>query len=237
MPSTRSQWKVLPHQGIEKLEENLWRVQGTVPGMPLQRVMTLARLDDGRIVVHSAIALDESEMGAVEHWGCPSVLVVPNAYHRLDVQAYKARYPELTVLCPRAAFRRVAELVPVDGDFAQFPRQGTVRCGYLEGTGQSEGFLSIRHEAATTLVLNDLVFNMPHLPGLPGLMLRYGTKSTGGPTISRVARWLVVKNRSQLQKHLRRLASTPDLSRIIVSHHEVIDQDAAGVLRRLADGL
>ena len=34
-------WKVLPHHPIEKLEPNLWRVEGTVPKMPLRRVMTL----------------------------------------------------------------------------------------------------------------------------------------------------------------------------------------------------
>src|SRR6266542_7018228 len=46
-------WTVLAHDPIEKLAENLWRVRGSLPRMTLKRVMTVARLDDGRLVVHS----------------------------------------------------------------------------------------------------------------------------------------------------------------------------------------
>jgi len=234
MVASHPDWKVLPHGPLEKLEDNLWRVQGTLPGMSLQRVMTVVRLEDGRLVVHSAIALDEDAVAEVEKWGCPAILVVPNGYHRLDARGYKTRYPDMTILCPRSATRRVAEVVAVDGDLSQFPRQSTVSCDHLDGTGASEGFLLVRHGDEASLVLNDAVFNMPHQPGVVGWVLKHVTGSTGGPTISRLARWLVVKHRGRFGEHLLRLARTPNLKRVIVSHHEVIDEDPAGVLERLA---
>ena len=49
-----------------------------------------------------------------------------------------------------------------------------------------------------------------------------------------IARWFLVKDRPALRSHLERLASMPDLRRIVVSHHEVIDRDPARVLRDVA---
>jgi hypothetical protein len=235
MPASEPKWQVLPHGPLEKLEPNLWRVQGSLPGMSLQRVMTLARLGDGRLVIHSAIALDENEVAEVERWGRPAILVVPNAHHRLDAPGYKTRYPDLMVLCPRSATRRVADVVAVDGDLSAFPRDEAIRCEYLDGTGSGEGVLLVRHADGASLVLNDAVFNMPHLPGVIGWLLKNVTRSSGGPTVSRIARWLLIKDNARFREHLLRLAATPDLKRIIVSHHEMIEEDPAGTLRALAE--
>ncbi len=235
MPASQPKWQVFPHGPLEKLETNLWRVQGSLPGMSLQRVMTLVRLEDGRLVIHSAIALDEEQIEQVEQWARPAVLIVPNSYHRLDAPAYKARYPDLTVLCPRSATRRVAEVVAVDGELSSFPTDEAARCEYLDGTGSGEGVLLVRHLEGTSLVLNDAVFNMPHLPGVVGWLLKHVARSSGGPTVSRIARWMLIKNRVRFREHLLRLAATPDLKRVIVSHHEMIEDDPAGTLRSLAE--
>src|SRR5262245_61259575 len=100
--------------------------------------MTLARLDDGRVVVHSAVPLDEASMMRIEAWGHPAFLVVPSRYHRLDAPAYKRRYPDLCVLCPRASRSAVERVVDVDGDYDAFPTGQHVRLKHLEGTDGRE---------------------------------------------------------------------------------------------------
>ena len=53
-----------------------------MPLMELSRRMTVVRLNDSRLVVFSAIALDEDEMAALEAYGlCGSTLLLPS---RLD---------------------------------------------------------------------------------------------------------------------------------------------------------
>ena len=47
MPKAFDDWQVHAHRPIEKLTENLWRVEGDVPGMPLKRVMTVGKRSDG----------------------------------------------------------------------------------------------------------------------------------------------------------------------------------------------
>lgn len=230
-------WNALPHDPLEAIEDNLWRVEGPLPGMGLRRVMTLARLDDGRIVIHSAVPLDDASMTRIEQWGRPGFLVVPSRYHRRDAPAYKRRYTDLCVLCPRAARPYVERVVSVDGDYDAFPSGQSVRLRHLEGTANREGVMIVEHRAGTTLVFNDLVFNMPHTRGLEGWVLRHVTRSSGGPRFTRISRAFVIKDRSRLKAELLQFAETPKLRRIIVAHHRVIDEEPASVLRKLAEQL
>ena len=237
MAKVNQDWQVLRHGPIDRLEENLWSVTGTLRGMSLKRVMTMGRLGDGRIVIHSAIALDESAMGEIEGWGTPAVLLVPNAYHRLDAPAYLKRYPDLQVYCPRGSRTKVGEVIEVDGDYDDFAGDDSLTLEHLDGVRKVEGVMTVHSDSGSTLVFNDAVFNMPHGRGVPGFIFRHITASTGGPRVTRLFRTLAVKDRPALRSHLERLAGTPDLQRIIVSHHLPITEEPAEVLRRVAAAL
>ncbi len=227
-------WTVLPHSPIEKLDSHLWRVEGTLPRGPLKRVMTLAKNAKGGLVIHNGICMDEAEMAEIEAWGEPETLIVPNGFHRIDAKRFKNRYPNIHVYCPRGARARVAEVVAVDGTYDDFPHDDRVRMETLEGTKAAEGAMIVKGDSGTTLVLNDAVFNMPHVPGFMGFMLKSVTASSGGPKVSRIARLALIKDKSALRTHLERLADTPNLVRIIVSHHETIVNNPKEVLRGVA---
>lgn len=234
MTISENAWNVMPHLPLERLENNLCRAQSSLKGMALKRVMTLVRLSDGRLVIHSACNLDEDAMAKIEAWGTPSILLVPNRFHRLDAPAWAARYPDLQVLCPKGGRQRVEEVVRVDGNYDDFSGDESVSLAYLAGTRKSEGVMTVRSVSGSTLVFNDALFNMPHGRGVPGFIFRHITASTGGPKVSRLFRTLAVKDKQAFAAHLGRLADTPDLVRLIVSHHRVIDQDPAAVLRGVA---
>jgi hypothetical protein len=98
---------------IAKLEGNLWTVDGDIrlPGGVFVRKMVLMRLRDGRIVIHSAIALEQSAMTQIERWGEPAFCIVPNKRHRLDAPAFRRHYPALSMICPAAGvFTSVKDL-------------------------------------------------------------------------------------------------------------------------------
>jgi hypothetical protein len=234
MAKANAEWTVLKHGPIERLSERLWRIEGTLPSMPLARVMTIARRADGGLVVHNAIAVDDATRAELEAWGPIAAIVVPNGYHRLDAPAFHARYPAARVVCPRGARAKVEQVVPVTGGYEDEPADPAVTLETLDGTGDAEGAMIVRDAAGASLVLNDIVFNMPHLPGIHGFVLRRITGSSGGPRVSRIARWFLAKDKPALRTHLERLAATPELRRICVSHHETIDRDPAKVLRDVA---
>lgn len=227
-------WKADRHDPIEELNENLWRIEAPLPGMELRRVMTVAKRSDGDLVVHSAICLDEASMDRILAWGRLRYLVVPNGFHRMAAPVFKARYPDLTVLCPEGARKRVARVVDVDMTYGDYPQDETVRLELLDGVGKSEGVMIVNADEGVTLVFNDALFNSPHLSGVAGFMLQHVTASTGGPRVSRLFKLAALKNKQELRASFERFADTPDLRRIVVSHHEVIDDDPAAALRTAA---
>jgi hypothetical protein len=237
MAKVNTTWKVLPHGPIEKLSANLWRVEGNLEGMDMKRVMSIGKRADGTLVVHNAMALGDAEMAEIDGWGKVAAIVVPNGYHRLDAKVFKDRYPAARVLCPPGAKARVEQVVPVDGTYADLSDDGAVTLELLDGTKEREGAMIVRAGGDTSLVLNDAVFNMPHLKGFMGFMLRRVTASSGGPRVSRVSKWLVVADKKAFRAHLEKLAELPGLARVVVSHHETITGDAAGTLKRVAAAL
>jgi hypothetical protein len=239
MAKAHTTWRVLAHEPIEKLSDRLWRVEGQLEGMPMKRVMTIARrASDDTLVIHNAIALSDAEMAELDAWGKVSTIVVPNGFHRLDAKVFHDRYPQARVLCPAGARTKVEQVVPVSGTYADYPADSAVEIGELDGTKQREGFMVVRASSgAATIIFNDAVFNMPHIRGFTGFVLRRVTGSTGGPRVSRIMKWFVLADKAAFRAHLERLAETPKLERIVVAHHEMIVNDPAGTLRSVAAAL
>jgi hypothetical protein len=229
-------WTVHPHEPIEKIHDNLWRVQAPFPGAPFPRAMMLARLRDGRLVIHNAIALDERAMAEVDAWGKPAFMVVPSSAHRMDAKIYKIRYPSLQVIAPPGAKAKVDEVVKVDATSGDFGDDG-VRYEVLDGTKQREGVLSIANSGATTLVFNDAIMNMRSLPGFGGFMIGLFGFTGPAPKVSFPARMAVVADKKALRVHLERLATTPGLARFDVGHGAPVTENAAGALRDVAAAL
>jgi hypothetical protein len=236
MPKAHDDWKVLAHEPTVKLAENLWWVRGSVPGMSLKRVMTVARLGDGRLALHSPIALEAPAMAELEAFGAPAFIVVPNGGHRLDAPAFKKRYPTALVLTPRASREKVAEVVPVDGTYEDFPADPNVRLEPLAGVGALEGLMVVRSNDGVTLVMNDAVFNMDRKRDPLGFFFTTLLGSAPGPRVSRLAKLVFVKDKPAFKADLLRLAETPGLVRLIVAHEKVASgPDARAALLRAAE--
>lgn len=236
MAKADSDWKVLPHGSIEKLAENLWWVQGSIPGMSLKRVMVIVRLQDGHLLIHNAIALEETAMQAIEAFGKPAYLVVPSGYHRLDAPAYKRRYPEVRVLAPKGSRARVEERVPVDLNYEDFPNDQSVRFEALHGVADTEGVMLVRSADGITVVLNDAVFNMDRKRDLLGFFFTTLLGSAPGPRVSRLAKLTLIKDKRALRSNLERLAATPELVRLIVAHEKVANGPSASEALSAAAG-
>lgn len=237
----RTEWKVLPHDPPAQIADNLWQVEGDLPDMPLRRRMVVARLQSGDLVIHNAVALDDAGMAWLEGLGRPAVLVVPNGWHRLDAARFAARYPGVRVVCPPGARKRVEKVVPVSATYADAsrpdPDDDTVTFAVLDGMKGAEGVMRVLSADGVTLVLNDAVFNLPHGKGFFWFVYGRLLGNAGGPKVTTLTRWFLVKDKRAFRAHLERLADTPDLRRIVVAHGDIVDGDAAGVLRRVAAAL
>jgi hypothetical protein len=239
MATPFSKWTVLPHGKLTYLDDNLLCVTGVLNMPPMgdvERRMTVVRLADRRLVVYSAIALDEAEMTALETFGAPTFLVVPNDIHRMDARVGRDRYPAIQVVTPPAARAKVEEVVPVDDTFGDFD-DPTVRLVVVPGTGEREAALVVKTRSGTTLVLNDLLFNLANRPGLGGWLFKTVGMTGNEPHLPAPVRMRLVKDKDALRAQLECWAHLPNLNRVIISHGDIIVDGAAEVLERMAQGL
>lgn len=232
------EWTVLPHGQLVQLDENLLEVTGVIhmPMADFARRMTVVRLFDGSLVIYSAIALDEVEMRALEAYGRPAYLVVPNDAHRLDAKIWKDRYPTMRVIAPAGAREKVEEVVPVDDTAIDFgdPR---VQFVTVPGTGDTEGALVVDSPKGTSLVLNDIVFNVGDKPGVGGWLLKLMGMTGDEPRVPPLVKLRSVKDKHALAAQLEDWSHLPALRRVIVSHGKIIDHDASAILERVAGEL
>jgi len=236
MSRLNDEWKVEKHGPLEMLGEGLHSVAGEI-NMPLghfPRRMTVLTLQGGRLAVWSAIPLREPEMAQLESMGSVAYLIVPGVAHRLDLKAWKHRYPAAKVVCPPGAQEAVAEAVPVDAtvDVLDDP---TVAFQTVPGVDGKEAALLIRRPDGTSLVVNDIIANVRHPDGLGAKVMArlmgFGVKQ---PQMPWVGEKMFVKDHAAVAGALRAWAAEPDLARIIVSHGDVITDRPREVLEKIA---
>jgi hypothetical protein len=232
------EWKVLPHGKLSQLDDNILTVVGEIrmPLMNLPRRMTVVRLNDGRLVVFSAIALDEDEMAALEAWGSPAYLIVPSDKHRLDARIWKDRYPQMQVVAPQGAREKVAETVPVDTTAPSFD-DPSVSFMTVPGTRDREAALVVRTSKGTTLVLNDIVGNIRDASGVGGWLLRVVGFAGKDAQIPKVVKMAMIEDTNALRAQLLQWSGIESLRRILVSHGGPIEENPRETLRELASSL
>jgi hypothetical protein len=234
-----SEWTVLPHGKLTRVDENILSVTGSLHMPPMGQVdrrMTVVQLSDHRLVVYSAIALHEAEMSALESFGLPAYLIVPGDLHRMDAKIWKDRYPAMTVIAPAGARTKVEEIVHVDETSVDFgdPR---VRFVTVPGTGEGEAALIVESSTGTSLVVNDLIFNLANRPGLSGWLFKAIGMTGDEPHVPPVIKMRKVKDKDALRAQLERWSHLPNIQRILVSHGDIIATGAARVLERIAEDL
>ncbi len=229
--------RVLPHGPLVRLDDRLWQVTGSIERLPLPRNMLIYRLDDGGLLVHSAIALDEPGMLALAALGPVEAVVVPNGYHRLDARFYRARFPSARFVGPEGSRKRIEQVVHLDETCeAALPALG-VRVHVPDGTRGLELALELPLASGAALVFCDLVFHVPHQPGFGGWVLKNISASTGFFGASRLAKMALVRDKKALAGWLRRMAERDDLRLVAMAHGDAVAEDIPGHLRAAADRL
>ncbi len=230
-------WKVLPHGELERLADNLYTVVGKLkmPGGQTPRRMTIVPLADGRLAIYSAIALDEPHMAQVEALGKPAFLVVPSGIHRIDAHPWKDRYPDLTVIAPAGASGLIMEVVHIDSTKAHATPFGDPRVAlsYIPGTAQRELAMTVETSTGKTLVVSDLIFNLPKMGGIAGLGLRLLGFHPGQPSMPRLVKRRLVENDKAVKDQLRVWAAA-GFERILPAHGDAIEHPRETLLELAA---
>ena len=186
-------------------------------GMRLTATMTVMRLRDGSLLIHSPVALTPERRAATEALGPVGHLYAPNLFHHRWLDEWIAAYPGARVHAPPGLGKKHRGL-RVDrtaGDAPEPAFGGVLEEIAVDGFRLRERVLF--HRAARTLVVADLVQNL----GRPthGWTATYA-RAMGfydRVALSRVIRWTGFDDRRAARRALDRLLSL-DFDRLVVGH-------------------
>lgn len=225
-------WIVTPHRPVQRLEDNLWLVEGQVPGLASgARRMGIVRRSDGTLLFFHAIPLAEPALAEVLAWGTPKVLVVPHALHGIDAAPFAQRLG-LSIPGPARDARRLREKLELAGTLDALPPDPAVGFESLDGTRTGEAVAVVRSGPRASLLFADAYqdFSGARAP-LFLRLLGFG----GGPKVMPAFRLLFTADCRALRAHLRRLADLPGLTHLVPCHGPVRSAGAAATLRAVAD--
>jgi hypothetical protein len=230
-----------PLDVLKPVAEGVWIVDSgplRIMGMPLPVRMTVIRLANGDLWLHSPTRYDERLRAELERHGRIRHLVSPNMAHWMFVREWQQRCPDaVTWAAPEVRERGQVKKsgLRIDRDLGEAPppewADGMEHVVVPGGMGFRE--IDVFHRPSRTLVLTDLVINLEaeKLPllmrpfaRLNGVLAPYGKP----PIYLRLV--IRARRREAAEAATRLLALAPE--RVIFSHGRWFDRDGTAALRR-----
>jgi len=198
--------------------------------------MTVVRLRDGGLWLHSPVRLDAPTRAALDALGPVRAVVAPNLMHHFFVADYAAAYPTARVFAPPGLARKRPAL-RLDAVLSDAPPP--------EWAGELEQHLSqgapylnevaFFHPPTRTLVLTDLAFNVVRPPVSWRARLFFALVGARGFGPHRVVK-LTIRDRAAARRSLDRLLAW-DFDRVTVTHGDVLETGGRAALAAAFDWL
>jgi len=215
--------------------ENLWVLQYPLRflGMSIGRTVTVIRLANGRLVIHSTAPFTAADIVAIRAVGEPGWLLDATLFHDSFAKEGCRSFERVPYLAP-PGFKSVSDvqiraLVPPPTEW-----DGELDVVALAGMPKVQEYL-LYHRASRTLIVCDCLFNFGESVsawrrffGRHVMGLRYGV---GMSLFFR----LMIKDRAAFEESLRPVLGW-DFDRIIVAHGEIIVSDAKERVSELLSG-
>lgn len=224
---------------LQQRDTDLWTAEGQAGiGVPVflrsydfSTRMTVIRLPDGGLFLHSPVRLDERLRAELDALGTVRAVVAPNRFHHLFVGDYRVPYP-------KARFYGALGLQTKRRDLAFFGMLGDEPMPEWRGSIEQRLFrgapalneVVFFHPASRTVLLTDLAFNIPEgrVWGVPLVFKLMGGGGHFGPT--RLGRWAIRDKKAAL-KSLKRILEW-DFERVIVTHGDILETGGVAGLKK-----
>jgi hypothetical protein len=217
---------------LTPIEEGVWVVARPHRffGVHLGTRMTVIRLANGEVVLHSPVAIDDELRAALADLGPVRHVIAPNYYHHVYVADALAAFPE-------AALHGSADLARKRKDLTFTSHLGD---DPIPGIGEALLPVHIRgsllretvfyHPRTRTLVGTDLLENFRTSEHWFTRMYLKVSGVHGRPGVGRLLRPMF-RERAQARQDLERILDF-DFRRITICHGDLVEQDAHDVLRQ-----
>jgi hypothetical protein len=203
--------------------------------LPFPTRMTLARLPEGGLWVHSPIRLTDELADRVTALGPVAALVAPNSLHYWWLADWAARFPAADVFAAPGIARRAKRPLPPHRALSPQPPRlwsGTIDQQIVHGAVFEEAVFF--HRPSRTLVLTDLIenFETPRVasPGLRWLLRLGGAVDPDGKAPRDMQLNFLGRRRALRAAVRRMIAWAPE--RVVLAHGRCYPADGVAELRR-----
>lgn len=192
--------------------------------------MTVVRLADGGLFVHSPVSLDAGAHEAVNALGPVKAVVAPSLFHHLHVGEWIDAHPKAAVYaCPglqakRSDLRWSGTL----GDEPEPEWRGEIEQVFFAARSM-ENEVVFFHRASATMICADIIFNLSvHSSPWTRVVARLlGNQGPGATWLEH----LMIRRRAEAREQIDRMLAWK-AERIVLSHGDWVEGDGAEVLRR-----
>lgn len=215
---------------LRQLAPEIWLAQypQRLLGIEIGRNVTVMRLSDRRLVIHSTAPFTAEHIMAIRELGEPAWLLDATLFHDTFAKRGCAAFARIPYLAPRG-FREIAGVTTQPLDAPPPEWSGELDVLRIERVPQTREHVFF-HRASRTLIVADLLFHFPaDLRGWARMFVRHVMRLPRLIGMSAFFR-LTIKDRSAFVESVKRILDW-DFDRIVVGHGEPISRDAKAVLR------
>ena len=193
-------------------------------GVVTSRV-TVIRLKDGRVLIHSPTPIEPDLRSEVENLGQPAALIAPNLFHHQFVSEWRSAFPEAKSFCVPGLPPKRSD-INFDGvldDVSPPEWRGQVDQLLIKGIPHY-GEVVFFHRLSRTLIVGDLVFNYTPAQAAsdPG-----GADGLGPHGRIRAA----ISDPNAVRDSIENILRWP-FDRVIVGHGEIVESDGHARFRK-----
>jgi hypothetical protein len=223
---------------MQKLTQAIyWDCQPlSVLGLPLGRNEVVIQLRERDLFLHSPLGLTPARRAELEKLGTVRWVLLPSRFHTNFYEDYFQVFPDAYFIGmpsvlqefkfqPRhfVSVETAAKMLAAQIDF--FPIAGMPRVDEVAAFHRSSG----------SLLVADLVFNLPPAPALLDRMRIRLAGMHHGVKASRLFK-LMIKDRTAFSQSLRRILELP-LHRVLLAHGSFLEHNARNALQQAFDGV
>ncbi len=210
---------------LQAIADGLWQKVDHLRfpgGVRLPAAMTVVRLADGALALHSPVRIDDREAAAIDALGSVRHIVAPNCFHHLFVAAAHARWPHAALhgapglARKRPDLRWTCEL----GDVALPEFGAALEQVWVRGAPRLNEVVFFHRDSAT-LLTTDLIFHVREPLSWP-TRLALTTMGTRDRLAQSRLWWWYARDRSAFLASVDKLTAWP-FRRVTMSHGSPVE--------------
>ncbi|MBI2487041.1 MAG: DUF4336 domain-containing protein [Deltaproteobacteria bacterium] len=227
---------------IKKFADNFWVAEDdkfSVGGLQIGSRMTIIRLNNGGLLIHSPIPLSKTIKDSIASIGPPKFVIAPNTIHNMFVKQFHDEYPDAELYIVQELRKKRHDLFFAK-DLANeliYPWSEEIKQHAVAVMGIPKlGEFVFFHSSSKTLILTDLAFYItPEKPLFTRLLFHLnGVYDKFGP--SRIFKNFILKDKSEFEKSIDYILGW-DFERIIIAHGRIVEKDGKGIFKEAFNSL